>query len=119
MEEVLRKRGFLRGDKGKKRVPIENNVQIEELLGEQGVICVEDVVEAFWRCGDKDSAYDAVRRALWPMQVAGNKNEKKAEGRVLIPETGKEAQKSRRKVEQGGYLGFMGKEIDAFVRPLI
>ena len=45
VDEVIRKRGYLK-TADHKRVPISDNVIIEELLGEKaGLICVEDVIE--------------------------------------------------------------------------
>ena len=45
VDEVVRKRGYLK-TADHKRVPISDNVIIEELLGEKaGLICVEDVIE--------------------------------------------------------------------------
>ena len=42
VNDLIRKRGFL--NKDNKRVPLANNALIEELLGEKGIICVEDIV---------------------------------------------------------------------------
>merc|ERR1712166_488916 len=48
VDEVIRKRGYLK-TADHKRVPISDNVIIEELLGEKaGLICVEDVIDALW-----------------------------------------------------------------------
>ena len=49
IDEVLRKRGYLK-TADHKRVPISDNTLIEELLGSQGVICLEDIVDAFYNC---------------------------------------------------------------------
>lgn len=47
VEEVLRTRGFLKTPEHK-RVPMQDNILIEQLLGSQGVICLEDLVDAFY-----------------------------------------------------------------------
>jgi hypothetical protein len=31
-------------------MPISDNNLIEELLGAKGVICIEDIIDAFWNC---------------------------------------------------------------------
>jgi len=49
LEDIVRKRGYLK-DKEMKRIPISDNVIVEELLGEKGIICVEDIIEAYWKC---------------------------------------------------------------------
>jgi len=50
VDEVVRKRGYLK-TVDHKRVPISDNVLIEELLGEKaGLICLEDVIDALWQC---------------------------------------------------------------------
>ena len=59
LEEVIRKRGYLKS-KDAKRVPISDNVVVEELLGDQGIICVEDIIDAFWRCKVNEVGFKAV-----------------------------------------------------------
>jgi len=59
LEDIVRKRGYLM-DKDKKRIPISDNVVVEELLGEKGIICVEDIIEAYWKCKGNESSYTAV-----------------------------------------------------------
>jgi len=67
VEDLIRKRGFLR-DSEDKRVPISDNVLVEELLGEStGCICVEDVIEALWQCKKEEETYAAVKKHLWPI----------------------------------------------------
>jgi large subunit ribosomal protein L7e len=53
VNELVRKRGFLRKDN--KKEAITNNVLIEELLGEienvsNGCICIEDVIDNIYNC---------------------------------------------------------------------
>jgi len=66
LDEVIRKRGYLKG-KDMKRLPISDNVLIEELLGEQGCICIEDVIDAFWRCKQNPDLFKAVKEVIWPV----------------------------------------------------
>lgn len=62
VDDLIRKRGFLRNKDGK-RVPMSDNVLVEELLGEEtGCICVEDVIDALWRCNKDLSVYQAVKK---------------------------------------------------------
>ena len=49
LDEVIRKRGYLKTT-DHKRMPISDNNLIEELLGAKGVICIEDIIDAFWNC---------------------------------------------------------------------
>jgi len=52
VSDLVRKRGFLKKD-GKK-LPITDNVLIEELLGEhesgQSCICIEDIIDTVYKC---------------------------------------------------------------------
>ena len=66
VDEVIRKRGYLKS-KEQKRIPISDNVVIEELLGDKGLICVEDIIEAFWKCKGNEATYSAAKDALWPI----------------------------------------------------
>jgi len=49
VDDVIRKRGYLK-TADHKRMPISDNILIEELLGSYGVICIEDLIDAFWNC---------------------------------------------------------------------
>ena len=69
LEDIIRKRGYLKS-KEQTRVPISDNVVVEEILGEKGIICVEDIIEAFWRCKSNETSYRAVSEAIWPIQLA-------------------------------------------------
>lgn len=53
VNELVRKRGFLKKDA--KKLPITDNVLIEDLLGEidglpNGCICIEDVIDNIYNC---------------------------------------------------------------------
>lgn len=60
LDDVIRKRGFLK-TATHKRIPISNNVLIEELLGTHGIICIEDLIDALWNCKKNQTAYEAVK----------------------------------------------------------
>jgi large subunit ribosomal protein L7e len=65
IEDLLRKRGYLK-TADHKRVPFSDNVLIEELLGANGIICLEDCVDALWNCKKNQKVYEAVKNAVWP-----------------------------------------------------
>ena len=69
LDQVIRKRGYLKS-KDSKRLAISDNVIVEELLGESGIICLEDIIDAFWRCKSNEQAFKAVKQAIWPVQLA-------------------------------------------------
>lgn len=116
LEEIIRKRGYLK--KELKRVPISDNVLVEELLGEKGIICVEDIIEAFWRCKSNEEAYRAVRDAIWPIQLAPLK-ETSDIANTKHDATGRTIKKTTTVVHKGGYLGNMGAAVNDFVAQLI
>ena len=49
VDDIIRKRGYLKSQ-DLKRIPISDNVVVEELLSEKGIICIEDIIDALWRC---------------------------------------------------------------------
>ena len=117
LEEIVRKRGYLKS-KELKRLPISDNVLVEELLGEQGIICLEDIVDAFWRCKTNEAAFKAVNGAMWPIQLAPLKQTSEM-ANTKHDATGKEIKKKTTRVHKGGYLGFMGSSINDFVSQLV
>jgi hypothetical protein len=118
VEDLIRKRGFLKNKDGK-RVPMSDNVLVEELLGEStGCICVEDVIEALWRCNKDKTVYEAVKRSLWPMQLAPLKETNEV-ALVKHEAHGRDVKKTTTRSSKGGYLGFIGGEINEFVAQLI
>jgi len=60
LDDVIRKRGLLKTT-SHQRTPISNNVLIEELLGDHGIICIEDLIDALWNCKKNKAAYEAVK----------------------------------------------------------
>ncbi len=91
---------------------------IEELLGQHGIICLEDLIDAATKCNAKDSHFEEVRQILWPFQLSPLQ-ETSDKANTKHTATGKELKKKDVKVEKGGYLGLMGDKINAFVKPLI
>jgi large subunit ribosomal protein L7e len=117
VDEVIRKRGYLKTT-DHKRIPISDNIQIEELLGSNGVICIEDLIDAFWNCKKNQAVYEAVKQVLWPIQLAPKKDS--IEGGSLKHEaTDRSIHKNTTKAVKGGYLGMMGDSVNDYVANLI
>ena len=71
VNDLVRKRGFLKKD-GKK-LPITDNVLIEELLcgdqfGAYGSICIEDIIDTVFKCHDDNlsSVLSESQKVMWP-----------------------------------------------------
>lgn len=117
LDETIRKRGYLK-TADHKRTPISNNILIEELVGSSGVICIEDVIDAFWNCKKNYAAYEAVRQVLWPIQLAPLKDSI-AEASITAEATGRSYKKTKTASKKGGYLGMMGAAVNDYVARLI
>ena len=117
VDDVIRKRGYLRS-KDSKRVPISDNVLIEELLGEAGVICLEDLIEGVWKCRKDEGLFNKIRSTLWPIQLAPLK-EPSDKANTKHEATGRDIKKKTTLTAKGGYLGMMGGQINDFVSQLI
>lgn len=117
LDDIIRKRGFLKA-KDSKRIPISDNVVVEELLGDEGCICIEDIIDTFWRCKQNQKLYKRIRECMWPIQLAPRKE---TVSEMVTPHeaTGKDAKKELTKFSKGGYLGYMGDQINEFVQKLI
>lgn len=121
VDEIIRKRGFLKkAEEGKPdaRVPISDNVIVEDLLGGQRIICIEDLIDAFWRCKSQPEPYKAARAVMWPIQLAPLKEDSE-KANTKHDATGRSIQKKTTRVVKGGYLGMMGDKINEFVSQLI
>jgi large subunit ribosomal protein L7e len=125
VNELIRKRGFLRKDE--KKEPITNNVLIEELFSDfnsktstMGCICIEDIIDSVNNCHKPDNfeTFDEVLAILWPFQL-GSRKETMLESNIAHEATGRDIRKKNTKVEKGGYIGFMADNINEFVKPLI
>lgn len=123
VNDLIRKRGFLKKDDAK--LPITDNNLIEELLGgeedsDMGCICIEDIIDSVYKCfheGHKET-FHKIQKTLWPFQL-GSLKETIEESNIKHEATGREIRKKTTKVEKGGYIGFMGPNINEFIRPLI
>ena len=123
VNDLVRKRGFLKKDKLK--LAITDNVLIEELLGSEehgpyGCICIEDIIDSLWKVkeGGYDGIFKEINQVMWPLQL-GSLKETIEEGNIAHDATGRDVRKKNTRSEKGGYIGFMGAEINEFVRPLI
>lgn len=116
MNDLIKKRGFIK--KGTKRLPITDNNLIEELLGQHGIICLEDIIESLVKCHKEDSHFDKVKEIIWPIQLAPL-TETSDKANVPHTATGKDIKKKNTRVVKGGYLGLMGDSINDYVKPLI
>ena len=114
--ELMKKRGYIKKDG--KRLPITDNKLIEDLAGNYGVICLEDIIDSFVNCHKEDSHFAEVRQIVWPLQLHPLR-ETGEKGNTKHDATGKDIKKKNTKVVKGGYLGLMGDKINDFVKPLI
>jgi large subunit ribosomal protein L7e len=123
VNDLIRKRGFLKKDDAK--LPITDNNLIEELLGgdedsDQGCICIEDIIDTIYKCfhAEYKETFYKIQKTLWPFQL-GSLKETIEESNIKHDATGRDIRKKTTKVEKGGYIGFMGPNINEFIRPLI
>jgi large subunit ribosomal protein L7e len=116
VNNLIRKRGYLKKDE--KRLAITDNNLVEDVLGEQGIICVEDIIESLLKCHKPDSHFEELKKAIWPLQLRPQQ-ESIDEKLVKHSATGSDLRKTTTKVEKGGHLGLMGTKINAFVLPMI
>uniref|UniRef100_A0A8V0XHG8 Large ribosomal subunit protein uL30 n=1 Tax=Gallus gallus TaxID=9031 RepID=A0A8V0XHG8_CHICK len=65
VRELILKRG--QGKVNKKRVPLTNNMLIEEHLGNFGIICLEDLIHEIYSAG---KYFRNVTDFLWPFQLS-------------------------------------------------
>lgn len=64
IRDMVYKRGHGKVDKA--RVRLSDNSVIEQVLGDKGVICIEDVVHEVVTCGEN---FKAVTNFLWPFKL--------------------------------------------------
>lgn len=64
VRELIYKRGF--GKVNGQRIPLTDNQIVEKALGEQGIICVEDLIHEIFTCG---SNFKEANKFLWPFQL--------------------------------------------------
>ncbi|KAI8333278.1 ribosomal protein L30, ferredoxin-like fold domain-containing protein [Choanephora cucurbitarum] len=73
VRELVYKRGYakLNGQ----RIPISDNKQIADHLGQYGIICIEDVIHEIFTVGDH---FKQVNQFLWPFKLSNPNGHKKA-----------------------------------------
>lgn len=100
VEDLIRRRGH--GRVGGKRVPLSDNIIIEQTLGAKtGIICVEDLVEELCNKGDN---FATVTAFLWPFALRA-------------PKSRFETQKLNQK--EGKEYGDKGEEIDEYIKIML
>ena len=113
VNDLIRKRGFLR-TKENKKAPITDNVMIEELMGDHGVICIEDLIESIYKPGEN---FIEVQKHFWPLQLAAQREA--TEEQVEHDAAKKMVKKNQAKVAKGGLIGNLEERINELVTPLI
>lgn len=100
VDDLIRRRGH--GRVAGKRVPLSDNVMIEQALGSKtGIICVEDLVEEICSTG---TSFNAANAFLWPFQLRA-------------PKSRFETQKLNQK--EGKEYGDKGQEIDEYIKVML
>lgn len=64
VRQLVYKRGY--GKLNKQRIPLSNNYVIEEGLGEQGIRCMEDLINEVITCGPN---FKKTNNFLWPFKL--------------------------------------------------
>lgn len=64
VRELIYKRGF--GKVNKQRIPLSDNSIIEQTLGKQNIICVEDLVHEIFTVGEN---FKKASNFLWPFKL--------------------------------------------------
>ncbi|KAH8044513.1 hypothetical protein JL720_17064 [Aureococcus anophagefferens] len=65
VRECIYKRGY--GKVNKKRVPIDNNAVVEDVLGKYDIICVEDLIHEIYTVGPH---FREAANFLWPVKLS-------------------------------------------------
>lgn len=68
VRELIYKRGF--GKVNKQRIALTDNSVIESVLGEHGIICIEDLIHEIYTVGP---AFKQANNFLWPFQLSSPK----------------------------------------------
>ena len=75
VKELIYKRGY--GKVNKQRIPLTDNAVIEKVLGDKGIICIEDLIHEIYTCGPH---FKECANFLWPFKLSapnGGMTEKK------------------------------------------
>lgn len=100
VRELIFKYGFMKCN-GKKTA-ISSNTQIEELFGDSGIICVEDILHEINTVGPN---FDKVVKSLYPFTLPN-------------PKDGWVGKKGL-SFEKGGIAGYRGDKINDFIKTIL
>lgn len=102
--DLVRRRGFGRVDG--QRVPLADNNVIERELGDQGLICVEDLVQTIAGGGADVGAevYGKATKFLWPFRLTARKSK---------------FQKKMLDLKDGKLYGDQGEAMNGFIREML
>ena len=65
VRELIYKRGY--GKVNKQRIPLTDNAVIEKVLGDKGIICIEDLIHEIYTCGPH---FKECANFLWPFKLS-------------------------------------------------
>ena len=68
ISDLVYKRGF--GKMNRCRVPLTDNILIENSLGKYGITCIEDLIETIYTCGEN---FKEANNFLWPFKLVNPK----------------------------------------------
>eukprot|EP00285_Hemiselmis_virescens_P005628 CAMPEP_0173378520 /NCGR_PEP_ID=MMETSP1356-20130122/1664_1 /TAXON_ID=77927 ORGANISM="Hemiselmis virescens, Strain PCC157" /NCGR_SAMPLE_ID=MMETSP1356 /ASSEMBLY_ACC=CAM_ASM_000847 /LENGTH=241 /DNA_ID=CAMNT_0014331607 /DNA_START=19 /DNA_END=744 /DNA_ORIENTATION=+ len=68
VRELIYKRGF--GNVSRQRIPLSDNKVVEGVLGEKGIVCVEDLIHEIMTVGP---AFREANKFLWPFKLSAPK----------------------------------------------
>lgn len=100
VREIIFKYGFMKYNS--KKTSISSNSQIEEVFGESGIICLEDIIHEIITVG---ANFDKIKKALYPFILPNPK-----EGWVG---------KKGLQFQKGGIAGYRGDKINDFMKTIL
>ena len=106
VQELINRRGYVKvagEEEQNERLPLSDNIIVEKVLGDLGVICVEDVVEELLT---PTANFGKVNNFLWPFRLSAENS--RFETQKLDIKTGRK-----------GEYGDVGDEIADFVRRML
>lgn len=65
ISQLIYKRGF--GKMNRSRIPLTDNLLIENSLGKYGITCIEDLIETIYSCGEH---FKEANNFLWPFKLS-------------------------------------------------
>lgn len=100
VRELIFKYGFMKYNE--KKTAISSNVQVEELFGKSGIICVEDILHEINTVGPN---FDKVMKNIYPFILPN-------------PKDGWIGKKGL-KFDKGGIAGYRGDKINEFMKTIL